>query len=129
MMRFFLLIFLAFDFCRFRVVIPFFIPATTANDLWLRRIYYPRFYLLHLFSYLNSWERASIFSFECSVLNKGTTWYHFYNVFGMTRSLTGDWTWDLPAIDASLQMHWNFNRNIQSAMFDCMYISFVSYND
>ena len=25
------------------------------------------------FSYLNSWERASIFPFECSVLNKGTT--------------------------------------------------------
>jgi len=26
-------------------------------------------------------------------------WYHFYNVFGMTRSLTGDWTWDLkPAL-------------------------------
>ena len=23
-------------------------------------------------------------------------WYHFYNVFGMTRSLTGDWTRDLP---------------------------------
>ena len=28
---------------------------------------------LHLFSYLNSWERASIFPFECPVLNKGTT--------------------------------------------------------
>ena len=26
-----------------------------------------------LFSSLNSWERASIFPFECSVLNKGTT--------------------------------------------------------
>ena len=26
-----------------------------------------------LFSDLNSWERASIFPFECSVLNKGTT--------------------------------------------------------
>ena len=26
-----------------------------------------------LFSYLNSWERASMFPFECSVLNKGTT--------------------------------------------------------
>ena len=51
----------------------FFIPATTANDLRLRRIFYPRFYPLHLFSYLNSWERASIFPFECSVLNKGTT--------------------------------------------------------
>ena len=51
----------------------FFIPATTANDLRLRRIFYPRFYPLHLFSYINSWERASIFPFECSVLNKGTT--------------------------------------------------------
>ena len=38
----------------------FFIPATTANDLRLRRIFYPRFYQLHLFSYPNSWERASI---------------------------------------------------------------------
>ena len=45
-----------------------------------------------LFSYLNSWERASIFPFECSVLNKGTTG----TIFGMTRSLTGDWTRDLP---------------------------------
>ena len=26
-----------------------------------------------LFSYLNSWERASIFPFQCWVLNKGTT--------------------------------------------------------
>ena len=51
----------------------FFIPAITANDLRLRRIFYPRFYPLHLFSYLNSWERASIFPFEGSVLNKGTT--------------------------------------------------------
>ena len=38
-----------------------FISATTANDLRLRRIFYPRFYPLHLFSYLNSWEGASIF--------------------------------------------------------------------
>ena len=51
----------------------FFIPATTANDLWLRRIFYPKFYPLHLFSYFNSWERASIYPFECSVLNKDTT--------------------------------------------------------
>jgi len=32
----------------------FFIPTTTANDLQLRRIFYPRLYPLHLFSYLNS---------------------------------------------------------------------------
>jgi len=23
---------------------------------------------------------------------QGNYWYHFYNVFGMTQSLTGDWT-------------------------------------
>ena len=51
----------------------FFIPAKTANDLRHRRIFYLRFYPLHLFTYLNSWERASIFPFECSVLNKGST--------------------------------------------------------
>ena len=51
----------------------FFIPATTANDLWLRRIFYPRFYPSHLFSYLNSWERTSFSILKCSVLNKGTT--------------------------------------------------------
>ena len=27
---------------------------------------------------------------------QGKHWYHFYNIFGMTRSLTGDWTRDLP---------------------------------
>ena len=32
----------------------FFIPATTDNDLRLRRIFYLRFYQLHIFSYLNS---------------------------------------------------------------------------
>ena len=50
-----------------------FIPATAANDLRLRRIFYPRFYPFHLFSCLCFWERASIFPFECSILNKGTT--------------------------------------------------------
>ena len=51
----------------------FFIPATAANDLRLRRMFYPRLYPLHLFSYLNSWERASISLFNVWVLNKGTT--------------------------------------------------------
>ena len=69
---------LAFDFGRFCVVIRvFFIPATTANEGFLYQIL-----SISIFSYLNSWERAST----------GT----IYNVFGMTRSLTGDWTRDLP---------------------------------
>ena len=50
----FFVLFLAFDLCGFCVVIRFFHPATTANNLRLRRIIYPRFYPLHLFSYLNS---------------------------------------------------------------------------
>ena len=46
-----------------------------------------------LFSYLNYWERASISLFNAK---QGNYWYHFFNVFGMTRSLSGDWTRDLP---------------------------------
>ena len=42
-------------------------------------------------SYLNSWERASISLLMFSA-KQGHYWYHFYNVFGMTRSLTGDWS-------------------------------------
>ena len=51
---FFFFLILAFDFSLFCVIIRFFIPATTANDLRLRVIFYPRFYPLHLFSYLSS---------------------------------------------------------------------------
>ena len=32
---------------------------------------------------------------------QGNYWYHFYNVFGMTRSLTGGWTREPPALEAS----------------------------
>ena len=32
---------------------------------------------------------------------QGKYWYYLYNVFGMTRSLTGVWTGDLPHIEAS----------------------------
>ena len=50
--------FLAFDFCRFCVVIRFVHPRH--NGQWPRRMFYPRFYPLHLFSRLNSWEKASM---------------------------------------------------------------------
>ena len=84
----------AWSFC-------FFIPATTANDLRLWRILYPRFYPLHLFSYLNSWERASIFPFLMFSAKQGNYWYHFNNVFGMTRSLTEELNPGPPALEAS----------------------------
>ena len=47
------------------------------------------------FPYINSSERASISLLMLSA-KQGNYWYHFYNFFGMTRSLTGDWTRDLP---------------------------------
>ena len=63
--------FFSVDFCRFCVVIRFFIPDTTANDFQLRRIH-SRFFIL-----------------------QGNYRYH-YDVFGITRSLTWRWTRYLP---------------------------------
>ena len=82
---FYFLFFLAFGF---------FIPTTTANDLRLRRIFYPRCYPLPLFS--KFLIKEPVFYFWMFSAKQGNYWYHFYNVFGMTRSLTNDWTRDLP---------------------------------
>ena len=76
--------FLAFDFCQFCVVIGFFHPRHKRQ--WpppLKGFLYQILFIT-LFSYLNSWERASI------------SLFNFYNVFGMMRSLTEDWTRGLP---------------------------------
>ena len=60
------IIFLAFDFCRFCVVIRFCSsPPQRPMTSNFEGIFYPRFYPLQLFLYLNSWERASIFPFQC----------------------------------------------------------------
>ena len=65
--------FLAIDCCRFCVVIRFFSPPpqrpmTSDFEGFLYQIL-----SITLFSYLNSWERGSIFPFQCWVLSKGTT--------------------------------------------------------
>ena len=81
----------------------FLIHATTANDLRLRRIFYPRCYALHLFSYLNSWERASIFPFECcSVLNKGTTG----TIFITALVWRGPWLGIVPGTSRTRSQHY-----------------------
>ena len=61
---------------------------------------YTRSYPLHCFLILIL-EKEPVFPFQCSVLNKGNYWYHFYNVFGMTRSLTGGLNPGPPALDTS----------------------------
>ena len=74
----------------------FFIPATTANDLRLRKDFYTRSYQLHYFPILIL-KKEPVFPFSMFSAKQENYWYHFVNnVFDMTRSLTGDWTRDLP---------------------------------
>ena len=53
---------------------------------FIRYIYFPVLIL----------EKEPVFPFSMLSAKQGHYWYHFYKVFGMTRSLTGDWTRDLP---------------------------------
>ena len=82
-------------FCRCCVVIRFFHPRH--NDQWppTSKHFYTRSYPLHYFLVLIL-EKEQVFPFSMLSAKQWNYWYHFYNVFGMTRSLTGDWTRDLP---------------------------------
>ena len=71
------------------------LEPTTSNDLWLRRVSIPNciHYIYFLILIL---EKEPVFPFWMFSAKQGYYWYHFYNVFVMIRSLTGDWTRDLP---------------------------------
>ena len=88
--------FLAFHFCRFSVVIRFFHPRHNGQWPPTSKDFYPRFYPLHCFVPTYFFRKSQYFPFSMLSAKQGNYWYHFYNVFGMTRSLTGDWTRDLP---------------------------------
>ena len=92
---FFILICLMFDFCRFCVVIRF--VHLRHNGQWppTSKDFYTRSYPSHYFLILIL-EKESVFPFSMFNAKQGNYWCHFYNVFGMTRSLTGHWTRDLP---------------------------------
>ena len=49
---------------------------------FIHYIYYPILIL----------EKEPVFPFLMFNVKQGNYWYHFYNAFGMTQSLTGDWT-------------------------------------
>ena len=87
--------FLAFDFCRFCVVF-FFCPRN--NSQWPQNFknFCPRFDALH-FCPILILEREPVFPFFTLSWVQRNYWYHFFNVFGLTRSLTGDWTHALKA--------------------------------
>ena len=90
-----LLFFLVFYFCRFCVVIWFFHPRQNGQWPPTSKDFYTRSYPLHYFLILIL-EKEPVFPVSMLSAKQGNYWYHFYNVFGMTRGLTGDWTRDLP---------------------------------
>ena len=69
--------------------IRFSLPATTANDFLSQILSITFFTILIL-------QKEPVFPFLMLSAKQEYYWYHFYNVFGMTRSVTGDWTRDLP---------------------------------
>ena len=84
---------LAFAFCRFGEVIRFYHPRRNGQWPPTLKDFYTRSYSLHYFLILII-EKEPVFPFSMLSAKQGNYWYHFYNVFGMTQSLTGDWTWD-----------------------------------
>ena len=79
----------------FSFFFTFFHPPTTANDLRLRRISNPDF-IHYIFCPIFILQNEPVFPFFMLSAKQGNYLYHYYNVFGMTRALTGDWTRDLP---------------------------------
>ena len=47
-------------------------------------------------------EKESVFPVLTFSTKQWNYWYHFYNVFGTTRSLAGDWSRDLPHSNPAL---------------------------
>ena len=66
----------------------FFILTTTANDLRLPGIFIPDF-IHYIYFPILILEKEPVFPFLIFSAKQGSYWYHFYNVFSMTSSLTG----------------------------------------
>jgi len=60
-----------------------------ADDLRLRRISISDF-IHYIFCPIFILQKEPVFPFLMLSAKHGHYWYHFYNVFGMTQSLTGD---------------------------------------
>ena len=122
---FFLIFFRAFDCVGSAWSIGVFISATKANDLRLRMIFHPRFYPLHLFFYLNSWERASIFPFEWSMLTKGTTG----TIFITSLVWRGPWLGIEPATSLTRSQHYTTRLSRRRCLKQLIVNVFLSHYD
>ena len=113
---FYIYFFLEFDFCRFCVVIRFFLSSPPQRPMtsnikgfsipdFIHYIYFPILIL----------EKEPVFPFLMFSAKQRHYWYHFYNVFGMTRSLSGNWTRDLPHSKPAL-----YHCAIEEAVFELL---------
>ena len=94
-------LFLTFDFCRSCVVIRGFHPRHNGQWPPTSKDFYTRSYSLQYFLILIL-EKEPVFPVSMLSAKQRNYWYHSYNGFGMARSLTGDWTRDLPHLKPAL---------------------------
>ena len=102
------------------MVIRFFHPL---DDLRLRKDFYTRSYPLHYFLILIL-EKEPVFPFSMLSAKQGNYWYHLHNVFGMTRSLTGDLTRYLPHSKPAL-----YHKAIKEAVYVIMNGHLIVYSE
>ena len=106
--------FLAFDFCRFCVVIRFFHPRHNVQWPPTSKDFLYQILSITLFSYLNSWKRASIFPFQCWVLNKGTTG----TIFITSLVWCGPWLGIEPGTSRTRSQHYTTRLSRRELIYD-----------
>ena len=116
-MEIFLNFFLAIDFCRFCVVIRVFHPRQNGQWPPTSKDFLFQILSITFFSYLNSWERASIFPFKCSVLNKGTTG----TIFITSLVWRGPWLGIEPGTSCTRSQHYTtrLSRRLCDSLSKC----------
>ena len=114
-------LFLAFDFCRFCVIIRCFHPRH--NGQWpptlkgfLSQILSITFFVLSLFL-----RKSQYFPFNVECQTRELL-VPFHYVFGMTRSLSGDWTRDLLHSKPALY-HLAIEEAVQKTWRECLILS------
>ena len=78
--------------CRFCVVISFFSPCHNGQWPPTSKDFLSQIVSITFIFPILIIEKEPVFPCWMFSAKQGNFWYHYYNVFGMTRSLTGVWT-------------------------------------
>ena len=88
--------------------------------------FYTSSYQLH-FVLILILEKEPVFPFSMLSAKQGNYWYHCYNAFGITRSLTGDWNPGPPVLDASTLPLGYRGGGVVCLIYVLMYFVLVHY--